>query len=122
MSSGSASRSGAKRERGPAGAGGAAAAIDEGIEHQPEELVGHLERDLLAAGRGFAGELAQRIAEIAAGEAEDRHEAGRQRAAVVEEVVERAGDVLLVGAQAAGPERVGPPKMAVRFRIASVAV
>ena len=84
---------GRKGDRRPAGAGRAVAAVDEGIEHQPEELVGHLECDLLAAGRGFAGELAQRIAEIAAGEAEDADEAGRQRAAVVEEVVERGGDV-----------------------------
>jgi hypothetical protein len=53
MSSGRSSRSGAKPS-----AGHAAAAVDEGIEHQPEELIGHLERDLLAAGRGFAGELA----------------------------------------------------------------
>ena len=96
---GTASRSGAKPIAGPLSAGRAAAAVDEGIEHQPEELVGHLERDLLAAGRGFAGELAQRIAEIAAGEAEDREEAGRQRAAVVEEGVERGSDVLLVLAQ-----------------------
>ena len=78
------------------GAADAAAAIDEGIEHQVEELVGELECDLLRAGRGFAGKLVQRSGEIAAGEAEERHEGRRQRAAVVEEVVDRMADVELV--------------------------
>ena len=59
MSSGSVSRSGAKPSAGPPAPADAAAAVDEGIEHQPEELVGHLEADLLAAGRGLAGELAR---------------------------------------------------------------
>ena len=62
---------GRKAERGVIGAADAAAAIDERIEHQVEELVGELEADLLRAGRGFAGELRERIGEIAAGEAED---------------------------------------------------
>ena len=38
------------------------------------------------------------FAEIAAGQTEHVHEIGRQRAAVVEEPVERAGDVPLVAA------------------------
>ena len=59
MSSGSALALGRKAERRPAGAGHAARAIDEGIEHEAEELVGHLEAGLLAAGRGLAGELAR---------------------------------------------------------------
>ena len=78
------------------GAADAAAAIDEGIEHQVEELVGELEADLLRAGRGFAGKLVQRSGEIVAGEAEERHEGRRQRAAVVEEVVDGMADVELV--------------------------
>ena len=121
MSSGSGFALGREADRGPAEPGRAVAAVDEGIEHQPEELVGHLERDLLAAGGGLARELAQRIAEIAAGQGEHGHEAGRQRAAVVEEGVERGGDVALVGAQAAGADRCWP-SVAVRFRITSVAV
>ena len=46
-----------------------------------------------------------------------RHEGGRQRAAVVEEVVERIGDIALVLAQAAGAERAraaGPAGLAER--------
>ena len=58
MSSGSVFALGRKAERRPAGAGHAAAAVDEGIEHEPEEQIHHLERGLLAAGRGLAGELA----------------------------------------------------------------
>jgi len=52
-----------------------------------------LEPNLLAAGRSFPGEECQRIGEIGAGEIEDREEVRRQRAAVVEEGVERVGDV-----------------------------
>src|SRR5262249_16680330 len=44
-----------------------ASAVDERIEHDAEELVGKLERALLRAGRGLAGELRQRIAEIGPG-------------------------------------------------------
>jgi len=54
----------------------AASAVDEGIEHDPEELVGELERALLRAGRRFAGEQRQRIGEIAAGETEEGEEVG----------------------------------------------
>jgi hypothetical protein len=39
------------------GAADPAAPVDEGIEHQVEELVGELEADFLRAGRGLAGEL-----------------------------------------------------------------
>ena len=89
---------------GPPAPADAVAAVDERIEHHSEELIAHLEGDLLAAGRGLAGELAQGIAEIAAGETEDADKAGRQRAAGVEEIVERARDVALVLAQAAGTD------------------
>ena len=41
----------------------------------------------------------ERVGEIAAGEAEERHESRRQRAAIVEEVVERIADVELVDAE-----------------------
>ena len=78
------------------GAASPATAVDEGIEHQVEELVGELEGDLLRAGRGFAGQLLQRSGEIAAGEIEQRREGGRQRPAVVEEVVDRVPDIELV--------------------------
>ena len=40
-----------------AGAADPAAAIDEGIEHHVEKLVGELECHFLCAGRGLAGEL-----------------------------------------------------------------
>ena len=70
-----------------------ATAIDERIEHQIEKLVGELESHRLRAGRGFAGKLVQRVSEIAAGQAEERHEGRRQRAAVVEEVVDGMTDV-----------------------------
>ena len=73
----------------------------------------------------------ERIGEIAAGEAEQRHEGGRQRAAVVEEIVEGIGDIELVDAQGSGAERcparyagaggapgaLGWPSVAVRFRM-----
>ena len=85
-----------KAERRPAGNGDPAAAVDERIEHQPEELAAELERALPRAGGGFAGQERERVREIAAGEAEHVHEIGRQRAAVVEEAVDRRGDVLLV--------------------------
>ena len=58
------------------------------------------------------------LREIAAGEAEHVHEIGRQRAAVVEEAVERVGDVPLVGFSRRRPL----PNVAVRFRITSVVV
>src|SRR5262249_58566397 len=48
-----------------AGATDATAAIDEGIEHQAEELALHLEADLLRAGCGFAGKLRERVTETA---------------------------------------------------------
>jgi hypothetical protein len=56
------------------GATDSAAAIDEGIEHQVDELVAELETDLLRAGCGFARKLIQATGEIAAGGAEQRHE------------------------------------------------
>jgi hypothetical protein len=52
-----------------------------------------LKRDLLRAGRGFAGQLVQRGGEIVAGEIEERRKRQRQRAAIVEEVVDRVADV-----------------------------
>ncbi len=38
---------------------------------------------------GLAGKLVQGVSEIAAGQAEERHESRRQRASIVEEVVDR---------------------------------
>ena len=87
---------GRKAERGVIGTADAAASVDEGIEHQIEELVGELEADRLRAGRGFAGKLVQGAGEIVAGEAEERHEGRRQRTAVVEEVIDRIADVELI--------------------------
>src|SRR5262249_3691307 len=79
---------GGKAERGMVGAAAdPAAPIDEGVEHPVEKLIGELEADLLRAGGGFAGELAQRVSEIAAGQAEDGHEVGRQRAALLKKVL-----------------------------------
>jgi len=54
-------------ERGAIGAADAAASVDEGIEHQVEELVGELEADALRAGGGFAGKLVQGVGQIVAG-------------------------------------------------------
>ncbi len=65
---------GREAERGATSTGHAAAAVDEGIEHQPKELIGELERRLLATGGGFAGKLVQGAGQIVAGEAEQRHE------------------------------------------------
>src|SRR5262249_26192853 len=87
---------GRKAERRMVGAADPAAAIDEGIEHYVQELVGELEPDFLRAGRGLAGKLVQGSDEIAAGQPIERHECGRQRAAVVEEVVDRPADAELI--------------------------
>ena len=59
MSSGSVFALGRKAERRAAGAADAAAAIDERIEHQAEELLVSWKAPCCAAGRGFAGELAR---------------------------------------------------------------
>ena len=56
-----------------------------------------------AAGRGFAGKLVQRSGEIVAGEVEERREGRRQRASIVEEVVDGMADVELVDGE--GGER-----------------
>ena len=107
MSEGSAaSLSGAKPSAGPLVPATNAASVDERIEHQVEELAPHLEAGLLRAGGGLAGERRERVAEIGAGQSEDGDEAGRQRAAVVEEAVERIGDVELVAAQGAIRQRL----------------
>src|SRR5262245_29362465 len=76
--------------------------IDEGIEHDAEKLSGELEAHLLRPGRRLAREECERIGEIGAGETEDGEEVGWQRAAIVEEGVERVGDVALVDAERAG--------------------
>jgi hypothetical protein len=73
-----------------------AAAIDERIEHQIEEFVGQLKHRALGAGRRLAVELRQRIRQVAAGQSEQIRKVGRQRAAGIEEVVQRVRDVLLV--------------------------
>ena len=65
---------GREAERGATSTGHAAASVDEGIEHQIEELVGELEAHALRAGGGFAGKLVQGAGQIVAGEAEQRHE------------------------------------------------
>src|SRR5262249_61168787 len=84
------------------------AAIDEGVEHDAEELVGQLERALLRAGRRLAREQRERVGEVGAGETEDGHERGRQRAAIVEERVERIGDVALVAVEPSRSEIARP--------------
>ena len=53
----------------------------------------------LRAGRGFARKLVQGAGQIAAGQAEQRHEARRQPAAIVEEVVDRIADIELIDGQ-----------------------
>src|SRR5262249_15353227 len=87
---------GREAKRGAARAGKSGPTVNERIEHEVEELALHLEADLLRAGRCFAGDLRERVAEIGASEPEDGDETGRQRAAVVEEIVERARGILLV--------------------------
>src|SRR5262249_61337782 len=89
------------------GARGAAPAVDERTGQVAEDLIGEWKRRLLTAGRGLARDQRQRVGEVAAGESEDADEAGRQRAAVVEETVERGGDVLLIDAQAGAAEPGG---------------
>jgi hypothetical protein len=52
--------------------------------------------------------LRYRVAEVAAGEAEHTREIGRQGAAIVEEIIDRPGDVLLAADEpAARAERRG---------------
>src|SRR5262249_33055195 len=75
------------------------APVDEGIEHEVEELALHLEADFLRTGRGLAGKLVQGSGEIGAGQPIERYECRRQRAAVVEEIVDRAADVELGDAE-----------------------
>jgi hypothetical protein len=53
-------------------------------------------------GCGFAGHLVQRIVEIGPGQAKERLEEWRQRAAGIEEIIERIGDVLVFGDIGAG--------------------
>src|SRR5262249_21568524 len=93
---------GRKAERAAAAGAERVAAVDEGIEHDAEELVCQLERRLLRAGRRFAREQRERAAEIDAAEGADARECRRQGAAIVEERVERVGDVALVYAEGAG--------------------
>ena len=71
----------------------------------PMNMVHRIEGGLLRAGRGFAGKLVQRSGEIVAGEVEERHEGRRQRAAIVEEVVDRMADVELVNGEDSGSWR-----------------
>src|SRR5262249_29150091 len=88
------------------GAANPATAIDEGIEHHVEELVGELEAHLLCAGRRFTGQLVQGGGEIIARKVEERHEDWRQRGGVVEEVVDRVADIELVDGEERG-RRIG---------------
>ena len=76
-----------------------ASAIDERIEHDVEELIGELKAGLLRPGRRFARKKRQRIGEIGAGEGEQRQERRRERR-VVEEIIDGAGDGLMIRAQA----------------------
>jgi hypothetical protein len=88
MPSGNSSRSGAKPMALPIHA---ASAVDERIEHEVEELVGELEPSSLRTRRHLAREQRERIAEIGAGEGEQRQERRRERR-VVEEIIDGAGD------------------------------
>src|SRR5262249_29317495 len=110
-----------KAERGASGARDAAAAIDEGIEHDPEELVRELEPALLWAGRGLAGKLAQRIAQARAGEIVQVREIGWQRASIVEDTIDRTSDVLLISAEGgAAPKSRGQSQQDVGRGVAEV--
>ena len=85
------------RERCHARCGGLpAASIDEWIGHEAHELRHRVEGGLLAANSGFARHLRQRVRERSATQPEQVDEARRQRAAIVEEFVERGRNVLLV--------------------------
>ena len=123
MSSGSAVALGRKAERRLIGAADAAAAIDEGIEHQIEELVGELEPTCCAPVAASPESWASALARLPPVRPNSAHEGRRQRAAIVEEVVDRIGDVALICAQAAGPIRSAraPPRWR-RFRITSLPV
>src|SRR5262249_41515487 len=82
-----------KAKRRLVGAANPATAVDEGIEHQVEKLVGELEGDLLRARRGFPGELVECCGEVAASQTEERHECRRQRTAAIAEILERASAI-----------------------------
>ncbi len=97
-----------KAERRSTGTADPAPAVDKRIEHEAKKLARELECTLLRAGRSFARQLRERARQVAARQREHVDEVGRQRAAVVEEVVERSGDVLLVLIEpAAGPTQHG---------------
>src|SRR5262245_17591859 len=88
-----------KAERRVIDAADAAAAVDERIKHQVQELIGELEANLLRVGGGFTGELAQRVGEIGAAQGKEVLEIGGQGAAAVEEIVDRPSDTLLIAAK-----------------------
>src|SRR4051794_22752529 len=89
------------------GSAAATSSINSRIEHQAQKLRHHLERALLRVSRSFARELGQCIRKVAAGEREQTEEVWRQRAAAVEEIIERRRNGLLVAAERrlSGPGR-----------------
>ena len=84
-----------------AGSRNIAAAGDGRIGHDAEKLRHGVEGRLLHAGCDLTRELRQRGRQVATAQAEHGEEVRRERAATGEEVVQRAGDVLLVGAEPA---------------------
>ena len=96
MSSGSASRSGAKPSAGPPAPAIPPRPSTNGSSMSPRNWPPSWNAPCRAPVAASPESCESALREIAAGEAEHAHETGRQRAAVVEEVVERVGDVLLV--------------------------
>ena len=90
-----------RRKAQRAATGRAGAAVDEWIEHQRQELIHRFECGGLGVNRRFAVELVQRIGQRRPGEPEHGRKIRRQRAAVVEEIVQRGGDVVLIDGEIA---------------------
>jgi hypothetical protein len=97
-----------------------AAAIDERIKHQSEKFVGELKRRALAASRGFAIKLCERICKRPAGQAKNVDEGRRQRGAGIKEIVECVGDVLLVLRKSAGADRTQRRRQVQEYAVAAV--
>ncbi len=86
-------------------AAASAAAVHERVGHEAEEFSHQLERALLPASRGRRRKAGTAHSPAPGREAEYAQEVRRQGAAIVEEIIETVGDVLLVAGEPAGPER-----------------
>ena len=118
---------GRKAERRAAGAGDAAAAVDERIEHEAEELAPHLEARPAAPPVAASPEsCVSALPRLAPVSPKTVTKPGGSVPPLLKKLLSAIGDVLLVDVQAAVRQRAvgteGLPSTAVRFKIASVPV